>query len=37
MAAIRFEQQSYNVAEGDGDVTLGILLVGDLDITVSAE
>ena len=37
MASIRFEQQSYDVAEGDGNVTLGILLVGDLDIPVSAE
>lgn len=37
VASIRFEQPSYDVTEGDGDVTLGILLVGDLDIPVSAE
>ncbi|XP_028399458.1 uncharacterized protein LOC114522881 [Dendronephthya gigantea] len=36
-AAIRFEQTSYTFDENDGEVTLGILLAGNLGISVSAD
>ena len=37
MAAIRFEQSSYTVNEANDNVTLHILLTGNLGIPVSAE